>query len=324
MNNATRYHDADLDMLGNTILNASIRGYYTKTEVRELLKNTGRGHPSHVEEFGGDGQREYLIVHGLGSYNVVVQVRTVEPPIRYIFTDMVAVDENTLKVSFSEPLNQRMSISILACDMVAEPEGGQIVATKTITIPSTTWTYVNDTGRPMFCQLFDMNGNEIRGDVVQNSTENYENITVSMGSAYSGIMLVAEPSFTVPFSGSGMFTVDVLEHGYTVDDRFLVQIYVDGTGEMVTGIVPDTVAGTISINLGDSLVEGTVVFIKATACEEFADSTRVEVQHVLGRPVGVQVYTVDAGLVMAGVTCTDDDTVVISSDIPITGYVVIV
>ena len=439
---ATRYHDADLDMMDNTIMNAKVDGYYSKSEVDDLIGGLSRlelkvvdslpavgepgyiylvpatssktknvkdeyiwigsdweligstqfklditqdesgisindvelqkasetqsglmtkemveefrakqdvlepganiviengiisatgggsgGHSSCVRTFGGDGQTEYRVVHNLNTFNVLFQMRTVTPPIQFVQSTVYADDENTLRIIFTEPLTSVMSISILACDMIVgpapEPEPTLDVDEKTFTTATSVWTYINNTGQPVYCQLFDSNGNEIRGDMIQNSEDDFSTVSAALIGEHAGTMLVAGASIVLPFNDLTSVAIDVVQEGYLASDRFLVQVYVDGTGRSMADIIQDSDAGVISIELGDEPMSGYIVARKATMVQEFDDSTEVVVQHNLGRVVGVQVFLDGTGQTMADIVCTDENTVTVSSNNPISGYVVI-
>ena len=143
---------------------------------------TGGGHASFVGSFGGDGMVEYTVSHGLGTYNIIFQMRTA-PPVRYVQSTVYATDENTLKVVLSEPLNDTMYISILACDISAPELETFDVETKTISTPMTVWSQNNPTGNAVFCQLFDDTGDELRGDIVQESAGGFSPVVASFDTA---------------------------------------------------------------------------------------------------------------------------------------------
>lgn len=439
---ATRYHDADLDMMDNSIRNAKVEGYYSKTEVDELIGGLSRleikvvdslpatgefgyiylvpaassktknvkdeyiwigndweligstqfkldivqdesgisinnvglqnaseiqsglmtkemvgefrakqdalqpganiviengiisatgggsgGHSSCVRTFGGDGLTEYRVVHNLNTFNVLFQMRTVSPPIQFVQSTVYADDENTLRILFTEPLNSVMSISILACDMIIgpepEPEPVLDVDEKSFSTATSVWTYVNNTGEPVYCQLFDSDGNEIRGDMIQNSEDDFSTVSAALIGEHAGTMLVAGASIVLPFNDLTSVAVDVVQEGYLASDRFLVQVYVDGTGRSMADIIQDSGAGVISIDLGDEPMSGYVVARKATMVQAFEDATEIVIQHDLGRVVGVQVFLDGTGQTMTDIVCMDENTVVVSSNNPITGYITI-
>lgn len=287
---------------------------------------SGGGHNSCVKEFAGDGQTEYLIGHGLDTYNIIFQIRTVDAPVRYVFADVEAPDQNSLKITFAQPQNQRLSISIMASDKIVAPTPGPgdlDVSTKTIATPSSVWSIPNPSGDVVFCQLFDDTGNEIRGDVTQESSDEFTPVIASLDRDCTGTMLIAKASISKSFTDFTDIGIDVVQEGFSRNDRFLVQTYTDGTGRFMPDIIQDSGTGVISVDFGDTPVSGYLVARKATVVHEFTDATEIRCVHNLGRMVGAQVYLEGTGQAMADIECVDDNTVVVSSNIPITGYLAI-
>ena len=282
----------------------------------------GGGHSSFVGEFGGDGATEYTVVHGLNTYNILIQLRTVTAPIRYITTEMSAIDTKTLKLTFAEPLTEPLSISILACDKAAPPTTLN-VGTKAIENASSVWSMVNTSGQAVYCQLFDSEGNEIRGDTVQESSDEFSPVVASLDAAYTGTMLIAKASIFKEFNGLTELGIDTVQEGFSKSDKFLVQVYVDGTGRSMPDIIQDDGTGVISLDFGDTPLNGFVVARKATLVQKFENATEIICEHNLGRVVGAQVYLENSGQVMADLVCTDENTLVVSSNNSISGYVVI-
>lgn len=284
---------------------------------------SGGGHASKVATFGGDGNTEYTVFHGLKTYNLIFQVRTVTAPIRYVSADIVAVDENNITVTLAKASDEKLSISILACD--TSGGGGETsfdVDTKTYDTATTVWTYSNTSGDAVFVQLFDSDGNEIRGDIVEESADDYTPVVATLDQAYAGTMVIGEATKTFRFSNLTEYAIDLTQEGLSTDDRYLVQVYTDGTGMMMPDIIQDPGAGVISIDLGDTPVSGTIVLKKATQVFEFTDATEVVCTHNLGRFVGAQVYLNGTGQAMADVVCSLND-VTVSANIAMTGYVAI-
>lgn len=283
---------------------------------------TGGGHPTVIREFGGDGALEYLIEHDLNSYNLLFQVRTVSAPIRYVQTGLEAVDANTIKVILAEPLNDRLSISILACDRAATPTEFN-VETKEITTPMTIWSLNNPTGNAVFCQLFDDTGDELRGDIVQESAEGFTPVVASFDTAYSGTMLVAKATKVFDFEKKTGMTIDLVQEGFSTDDKFLIQIFTDEMGQTMADIIQDSGSGVIEIDFGGMSLTGFVILRSASVVQTFENASEVVCQHDLGRKVGVQVYLEGSGQALADVKCTSENVVTVSMGSEVTGYVVV-
>lgn len=283
---------------------------------------TGGGHASFVGSFGGDGMVEYTVSHGLGTYNIIFQMRTA-PPVRYVQSTVYATDENTLKVVLSEPLNDTMYISILACDISApEPETFD-VETKTISTPMTVWSQNNPTGNAVFCQLFDDTGDELRGDIVQESAGGFSPVVASFDTAYSGTMLVAKATKVIDFADETSIVIDLAQDGLSPDSKYLVQIFTDEMGQTIADVVQDSDSGVIEIDFGGMSLTGFIVLRESSKWVPFENKSEVICQHDLGRAVGVQVYLNGTGQTFSDVKCTSENSVTISMGSESTGYIVI-
>ena len=98
----------------------------------------------------------------------------------------------------------------------------------------------------------------------------------------------------------------------------------DGTGESIPDIIQDTGTGVVSVDFGDVAITGSLILVKAIKVQEFTDETEIVCVHNLNRYVGVQVYLEGTGQTMADIICTDLNTVTVSSNIPISGYLAVV
>lgn len=281
---------------------------------------TGGGHASFVGSFGGDGQTSYPVKHDLGTYNIIFQMRTA-PPVRYVQSTVYADDENTLRVEFSEPLYDIIHISILACDASA-PEPGETlnIDVKTITSPQQIWTHANPTGQAVYCQLFDTEGNDIRADMVQNSSDGFDPVVASLSEPNTGFMLVASATLMYPFENEKDIVIDMTNYGESAEDWFLVQVYMDGSGEGNMNI--EQTNGVVTVNLNTAQT-GYVVLRKATVVQEFTDARELTVTHNLGRYVGTQVYVEETGLGNVNVDLPDLNTAHWETNVAITGHILI-
>ena len=281
---------------------------------------TGGGHASFVGSFGGDGETSYLVKHDLGTYNIIFQMRTA-PPVRYVQSTVYADDENTLRIEFSEPLYDIIHISILACDASA-PEPGEVldIDVKEITTPQAIWTHANPTGQAVYCQLFDTVGNDIRADMVQNSSDGFDPVVASLSEPNTGFMLVASATLMYPFENEKDIVIDMTNYGNSAGDWFLVQVYMDGSGEGNMNI--EQANGVITVNLNTAQT-GYVVLRKATVVQEFTNVKELTVTHGLGRYVGTQVYVEETGLGNVNVDLPDLNTAHWETNVAITGHILI-
>lgn len=271
------------------------------------------------------GQNPVDVKHNLDSYELVFKLRTTVPPITFPSADMVALDENTVRLTFSKTPESDMRLNLLACDkyVSSQPDTGLTVRAKAISTPSTVWTADNPTGKPVYVQLFDSTGNEIRADMVQNSEDQFTPVVANLDRNLAGTMLIAKADICIPFTDQENYSVDVTAYGFAKSDKFLVQLYVDGTGRSMPDIIQDSNTGIVSIDFGDTPISGYLTLTKASVVQEFSDATEVVCQHNLGRVVGVQAYSEGTGQLMADIVCTDSNTVTVSSNIAITGYLLV-
>lgn len=190
MSNATRKVDADLDLNGNTIMNALVSGYYSSSEVDSKLANfrpdlnivqdgsgisisgtqlqtasetqdglmskalitelkgkqdkliegagikidsnntisivggSSGGHLASLKTISSAEKKDggyYEVIHNLGSYNLIFQIRTSTSPVEYVQARVVAPNENTLWIYLSSDLSsdETLEMSILACDIMS-------------------------------------------------------------------------------------------------------------------------------------------------------------------------------------------------------------
>lgn len=283
----------------------------------------GGGHSSYIGEFGGDGKTLYTVKHGLGTYNIIIQLRTASAPVRYVTTEMQAIDEDILQLTFADPLTEKLAISIMACDKSVAPPSEFTVAVKAVTTPTSVWTADNPTGNPVYVQLFDDTGNEIRADTIQNSEDGFTPVVANLSGNMTGSMLEAKADIYIPFTDQTLYAVDVTQYGFAKTDKFLVQVYVEGMGQLITDISQDSGTGIVSLDFGRDPVSGYLLLTKASMVQTFESAKTITCTHNLGRVAGVQVYSDDMGQLMADILCVDENTVSVSANIPITGYVVV-
>ena len=185
------------------------------------------------------------------------------------------------------------------------------------------WTYINETGKPMYVQLFDSNGNEIRGDVTQESTEMFSPVVASLTAPSTGTMLVKPADIFVPFTQETNVVIDVTDYDYSTEDMFLVQVYIDGTGQSMPDIIQDAGTGIVSVDMGDEAKTGTIVLVKAIRMPRIEGEMEKTYTHDLSRIVGVQLYLDGTGQAMADVVCVDLNTVEVTSNIALTGTLLV-
>lgn len=247
------------------------------------------GNPTRSIPFQYTGGGSVVLSHYLDTYDLILSVRTAVPPIRYVNVEMEAVDRNSVRLLFSEgaPTGE-MVLNIVACVYT----GGTTVKTvdsKTFT-DMATWSYLNESGRPMFVQTYDADGNQINGDVIQVSTDAYNPVTVNFSDAESGTMLVGVADKVIEFKDATDVTIDLAQEGLDADAWYAVHTYIDNIG-LITPEVIQNGDGIIKVGTA-SAYSGYILLKRATMWKEFSGQS-MEVEHNLDRVVGTQVYFLD-------------------------------
>ncbi len=269
------------------------------------------------------GIKTVTVQHRLNSYELIFQLRTTDAPIRFVQADIAAVDKNSVQVTFSEAPSAPLKLNIIACDQSIQPEPSFDIDVKTYDVASAIWSHENPTKMPLFVQLFDDTGNNLKGDITQESSEDYNPVVVSLNEASVGSMLVAGANTMLSFDSASDWNIDLAEAGLDASAWYLVQIYLDGSGQAM-GDISQTGNGTISIGF-TSPMSGRVILRKATQVYEFTDKTMLQVKHDLDRCVGAQVYLTDTGQAMIDIVCTDANNVdlTVSNSTPVSGVALI-
>lgn len=290
---------------------------------------SGGGHSSYVGEFAGDGQTEYTITHGLDTYNIIFQIRTVDTPVRYVFADVEAPDRDSLKITFFQPQTQKLSISVMASDRIVAPTPTPPtpstfdIEVHEVSTPSNMWSIVNPTEKPLYIQAYDSTGNEIGGDVRQESSTQFTPVIMNLLKAESGNMFAAAATAVVEFTDQAQVDIDYTTiDGLTAADWCLIQIVCDGDGEL-DGDVHQS-GGSASITFARP-VSGRVVLRKCTEYRSFSidGANSFTYQHNLGRTVGVQTFMPTSGQGGLDIVLVDENTVRVSSNVTVSGILLI-
>ncbi len=269
------------------------------------------------------GSKVVTVKHSLDSYELIFQLRTTVAPIRFVQADIVALDKNNVQVTFAEAPSDPLKLNIIACDQSVQPEPEFDVDVKLYDTASLVWTHENPTKMPLFVQLFDETGNNLKGDITQESSEEYTPVVVSLNDASIGSMLVASADTMLSFDSATDWSIDLSESGLDASAWYLVQIYLDGSGQAM-GDISQLGDGIISIGFTTSQ-SGRVILRKATQVYHFTEKTMLEITHDLGRCVGAQVYLTNTGQAMIDIVCQGDNVVdlTFSNSIPVSGTALI-
>lgn len=300
-------------------------------EISTIGGGAGGGHVTNIKPITSANKAEggyYVVEHNLGSYDILFQIRTTVVPIEYVQARVVSPDKDTFWIYLSKDLEEgeTLSISMLACDVSApspEPEEPLDIGVKPIS-GTTTWIHENNTGSPVFCQLYDVNGNEINGEIVQNSAYEFDPVIATTDASNdSGYMVVAKADIKEMFENTTSHSIDVTDYGFTADDKFLVMVFVDGMGQNI--IQAAQTGSVMTIEFGEnSPSTGYVILRKATATFPFENlaGEAVIAEHNLGRYVGAQLF-IDGDLQITDVDCIDLNTCK-AEPVTGTGYLAII
>ena len=294
-----------------------------------IISASKGGHDTCIRTISPSDKAEggyYVVDHGLNTYDILFQIRTTAIPVEHVQARVISPNMDTLWIYLGKDLaeGETLSISMLACDVTeqpSEPEEPLDIDVRQFS-GTTTWIYKHSTKNPIFCQLYEISGNEITGDVIQN-TDKFDHVIATTDARFdSGYMLVAKADIIEYFEEESTYSVDVTKHGYTADDRFLIEVFVDGMGLVMTQITQ--IDGIVTIEFGNDIrFSGYVLLRKATDMRRYSveDETLLIIEHNLNRIVGAQLF-VEGDLQYTDVDCNDPNVCKVGPVVG-TGYLLI-
>lgn len=129
-----------------------------------IMAKADRTASVYCEPIGNGRDTEYIVTHNLGMYNYFVELRTNDSVREYVDAQVVAISPTQAQISFEYPVAED-GIMVMIAPCVASKWGSRWVYAQLD--PSDEWVMDHDLTRLVSVQAFDMNGNEIEGELVQ-------------------------------------------------------------------------------------------------------------------------------------------------------------
>lgn len=258
---------------------------------------------TYIGVFGNETDTEYVLTHGLNSRNLVFSFITNDDRHEYIQARVWSPTLNTIRVKFtSPPGTNRIIVNIIKARTVNPSASQDFPLVVNVDTPAKTWTYSNETGLPLYAKAFDETGNDINGDIIQNSGTEFDPITVSFAEAQKGTLFLASTTadlvYEVELDGTHPYEIT----GLTNDKGYVVQCFKDGEGQSRLDVHQE--AGKVTIDANQAW-KGFVALYPATGVKKFtkadlksvthdgSPSYELTYQHNKGRAVGGQYYNAE-------------------------------
>lgn len=285
--------------------------------------------PTYIGVFGNDAATDYTITHNLGTRNLVWSIITNDSEYEFKQARVSAPTLNTLRVRLSSPPGTNgLVINVMKVRTAQPMTVTEYPAVIAVNQPSAEWSFQNDTGLPLYAKAYDTEGNDINGDIIQNSVSAYSPLTVGFASgAHAGSLLLAKTSSENVHEMNGTsLTIDAKGKDY------LVQCFKDGEGQSRLDIIQKD--GKVKIGAAIKW-KGVVCLYEATGSKSFTESDLKEetvdgetvytltYQHNKGRVVGAQVYG-DEGLAIVDTHCPTPNTVKVYFGVKMSGKLLII
>lgn len=281
---------------------------------------------TYIGVFGNDASMDYTIQHNLGSRNLIYSIMTNDSEHEFVMARVSAPTLNTLRVRLTTPPGTNgLVINVLKARTATTVPVTEFPIAVSVTEPSMEWSFTNDSGMPLYAKAYDEYGNDLTGDIIQNSVTAYSPITVGFAdSEHIGTLFMQ--STTSEF----VYEMDNTHLEIPIDSgkRYLVQCYRDGEGQSILDVVQ--VDGRITVDCSVKW-KGNICLYEATQVHEFTTSDCVEVgtnlykityTHNLNRVVGAQVYG-DEGMMIVDIHCPDNNTVEVFLNQPVDGELLV-
>lgn len=264
-------------------------------------------------QFGNSSDREYVLTHNLSTYDFVWSIRTNDESREYVLARVQAISRTSVKVILTNPPGMNaLTINIVALKSSLSPT---IVDPVSITEPSDTWTYQNDTDNPLFIQTYDTNGNQIYGDISQYSYQNFDPVITGFTAPKAGTLLVVKSPYIYQFNDTNTW---IITHNL---GRFVaVQCYSDTEGQITGDFVQNSNTAVVSFASNKS---GYAVLVIPNLTIEFDSESSWTVQHGLNRIVAVQTFD-ESGDQMFGNIEQDGNSVTVEFTSNKSGFMLII
>lgn len=263
-------------------------------------------------QFGNNTDTEYILTHGLNTYDFLWSLRSNDDSRRYATADIYAYDRMKVRISLYAPPGD----NALVINLVGAKSGSSRGAVEIVDVvtPATVWTYDNTSGTPVFVQTYDSTGNDITADVSQISTDGFTPVTMEYSDAQSGSMVVCKTSEFLEFDNKSTWIIP-----HATGKFVLVQQFTDAYGNVLGDVSQD--GNNVAITFNQPLSGFVAMVIPDTDAIYYDNQSVWEFQHMKGRLVMVQTYDSTGNQIFGDVQCTDE-TVTVTFNVPQSGYLV--
>lgn len=285
---------------------------------------------TYIGVFGNDAALDYTIPHNLGSRNLIYSIMTNDSEHEFVMARVSAPTLNTLRVRLTSPPGTNgLVINVMKARTATTIPLTEFPVAIRVTEPSMEWSFVNDSGIPLYAKAYDTEGNDIPGDIIQNSVTAFSPITIGFSdSEHAGVLFLQSTTSDLVKEMDGTHLEIPTETG----KRFLVQCYRDGEGQSILDITQED--GKVMVDCSVRW-KGIICLYEATSTYSFTESDLSEMevdgqtlykfrkQHNKGRVVGAQVYGGE-GLMMVDIHCPTDNTIEVYFNQPVSGELLII
>lgn len=319
----TRTYGMDSTVIRNSVLYISIQdnnyGHVPEDTLDEFwveVSGSGGSGSTSVSAktiiFGNTTDTEYVLRHGLNTYDFLWSLRTNDEYRRYVIADIFAYDRMNVKVSLtSPPGDNAFVINLVGTKSPSTKSNVQVVDVVT---PSEEWIYDNTSGLPVYVQTYDMSGNEINSNVRQASTDGFTPVYMQFNNATSGTMLVTSSAQYYEFGNTATWVIP-----HSLGKYVLVQSFTDVEGNIIGDISQD---GNSVVCMFNQPLSGFIAMVVPENDAIYFENQSVwAFTHNKGRYVQVQTYDETGNHITGDVQCTDT-TVTITFNDAKSGYLV--
>ena len=282
---------------------------------------------TYIGVFGNDAAVDYIIPHNLGSRNLIYSIMTNDSEHEFIIARVSAPTLNTLRVRLTSPPGPNgLVINVMKARTATTIPLTEFPVAVKVTEPSMEWSFVNDSGMPLYAKAYDAEGNDIPGDIIQNSVTAFSPITIGFSDTeHAGTLFLQSTTSELVKEMDGTHLEIPTEAG----KRYLVQCYRDGEGQSILDVMQAD--GKITVDCSVRW-KGTVCLYEATDVHKFTAKSLTETDggmyvlkksHNKGRVVGAQVFGAE-GLMMVDIHCPDSNTIEIYFNQPVSGELLII
>ncbi len=305
--------------------------YWNAVKSGTTTTKIGLTLPTYIGVFGNAYDTEYTIQHNLGSRNLTYSFMFDDGSYRFVNAEVSAPTENTIKVRLTNPPGLEMiKVNIVKVDTLRTPEYPCI---QKESAASETWFHDNETGLPLYVDIYDSSGYAISGDIIQGSLD-FNPLTVRFSEPVSGQMIMASTDSAHVHLMTGVRGEEV-SVARDLANYYLVQCFKDGEGQSRLDVLQAD--GEIRIAASeDSPWSGYVGLYEADLRHTFVASDfqkqysgddevyTLTYEHNTGGIVCAQVYANDGGLAWTDIHCLTPDSVTIVVNEPFDGYLLII